>query len=229
MLKIHGVPISVHTRKVIVAALAKGVPFEVVPVVPVIPGNPPPNWRELSPTGRIPAITEGDFSLCDSAAICAYLERRYPVPALYPGEARDYARAIAMEHYAGDAIFRGVVHPLFHEVFVHPKVRNIPTNPKRIGEVLEQELPRVFGYLDGQPGDGWFVGASPSVADVAVASNLLTFQYIGFELDRARYPRLAAHFERTLRWPAMAEAVRREAEVVRSMGLRRDFLDAMAA
>lgn len=32
MLKIFGVPISVHTRKVIVAALAKGLPHEVVPV-----------------------------------------------------------------------------------------------------------------------------------------------------------------------------------------------------
>ena len=41
MLKILGVPVSVHTRKVIVAAQAKGLPFEVVPVVPVIPDNPP--------------------------------------------------------------------------------------------------------------------------------------------------------------------------------------------
>ncbi len=48
MLKIYGVPISVDTRKVIVAAIAKGLAHEVVPVVPVIPGNPPPNRRELS-------------------------------------------------------------------------------------------------------------------------------------------------------------------------------------
>ena len=55
MLRIYGVPISVHTRKVIVAAIAKGLAHEVVPVVPVIPDNPPPNWRELSPTGTPPA------------------------------------------------------------------------------------------------------------------------------------------------------------------------------
>ena len=57
MLKIYGVPISVHTRKVIVAALAKDLPHEVVPVVPVIPDNPPANWRQLSPTGKIPALS----------------------------------------------------------------------------------------------------------------------------------------------------------------------------
>ena len=43
MLKIYGVPISVHTRKVIVAALHKGLSFEVIPVVPVIPDKLPPN------------------------------------------------------------------------------------------------------------------------------------------------------------------------------------------
>ena len=63
MLKIYGTPVSVHTRKVIVAAIAKGIEYEVVPVVPVIPGNPPPNWRQLSATGRIPALADGDFTL----------------------------------------------------------------------------------------------------------------------------------------------------------------------
>lgn len=229
MLKIHGVPISVHTRKVIVAALAKAIPFEVVPVVPVIPGNPPPNWRGLSPTGKIPAITEGDFVLSDSSAICAYLERRHPQPALYPAEARECAQALALEQYAGDAIFRGVVHPLFHEVFVHPKVRNIPTDRARIDEVLQRAVPEVFGYLDGALAGAWFFGNAPGIADIAVASNLVTYQYIGFGLDRARYPRLSAHFERMLRFPAMAEALRRERPVVESMELRRDFLDAVAA
>ena len=37
MLTIHGVPVSVHTRKVIVAALHKGLAFEVNPVVPLGP------------------------------------------------------------------------------------------------------------------------------------------------------------------------------------------------
>src|SRR5688572_5800395 len=82
VLKIYGAPISVHTRKVIVVALAKGLPHEVVPVVPVIPGNPPPNWHQLSATGLIPALTDGDFTLADSAAICAYLERLRPDPSV---------------------------------------------------------------------------------------------------------------------------------------------------
>lgn len=37
MLRIYGVPISVHTRKVIVAAIEKELAYEIVPAVPVIP------------------------------------------------------------------------------------------------------------------------------------------------------------------------------------------------
>src|SRR6185503_5684085 len=100
MLKIYGVPISVHTRKAIVLALAKDLPHEVIPVVPVIPDNPPPNWRDLSPTGKIPALADGDFNVADSAAICAYLERLKPAPSFYPADARAYARTLSLEQYA---------------------------------------------------------------------------------------------------------------------------------
>jgi glutathione S-transferase len=218
MLKIYGVPISVHTRKAIVVALAKNLPHEVVPVVPVVPGNPPANWRELSPTGKIPALADGDFIVEDSAAICAYMERLQPKPSLYPQEPRAYARTLALEQYAG-TLFREVVHPLFHETIVHPKIRNIPTDVARVDDVLRYAVPEHFGYLDRLE---W--GPALTLDQVAVASNLITYQYIGFDPMRAEFPRLAAMFDRVLEHPAVAEAVRREQPVVESMGLQAGFL-----
>lgn len=67
MLKIHGVPFSAHTRKVIIAALEKGIPYEIVPVIPL---KPPPGWTELSALGLIPAIQDADIALADSSVIC---------------------------------------------------------------------------------------------------------------------------------------------------------------
>ena len=171
MLKIYGVPISVHTRKVIVVALAKDLPHEVVPVVPVIPDNPPANWRQLSPTGKIPALSDGDFTIADSAAICAYLERLSPEPPLYPQPARDYALALCLEQYAG-TLFREVVHPLFHETVVHPKMRGVATDQKRVDDVLNKAMPETFGYLDRVAGESFLAGKLMSIADIAVASNL---------------------------------------------------------
>jgi glutathione S-transferase len=145
--EIYGVPISVHTRKVIVVALAKDLPHEVVPVVPVIPDNPPANWRQLSPTGKIPALSDGDFRIAEPAAICAHLERLSPEPPLYPQPARDYALALCLEQYAG-TLFREVVHPLFHETVVHPKMRGVATDQKRVDDVLNKAMPETFGYLE---------------------------------------------------------------------------------
>jgi glutathione S-transferase len=225
MLKIYGIPISVHTRKVVVVALAKGLAYELVPVVPVVPGNPPANWREISPTGLIPALTDGDFTLADSAAICAYLERQHPQASVYPAAARDYATALALEQYAGK-LFAEVVRPLFHEVFVNPRIQQQPTDAQQVDAVLTHVLPEVFGHLDALAQGDYLAGDALSVADIAVVSNLITYQYIGFDLYRERYPRLAALFDRVVRHPAMREALAREREVVDSMGLRRDFLDA---
>jgi glutathione S-transferase len=222
MFKIYGVPVSVHTRKVIVVALAKGLAHEVIPVVPVIPDNPPANWRELSPTGKIPALTDGDFTVSDSAAICGYLERIHPAQPVYPSAPREFATALSLEQYAG-VLFREVVHPLFQETFVLPRIQQVATNQQRIEKVLTEAVPEMFGYLNDAIRGDYLVGDRVSVADFAVVSNLITFRYIGFDIDRVRFGRLAALFDRVLRHPAMAEALRRERPVVDSMGLTRDW------
>ena len=227
MLKIYGVPISVHTRKVVVNALHKELAYEVISVVPVIPGNPPPDWRTLSPTGLIPVLQDGDFTLGDSAAICAYLERRHPGRPLMPRDDRAHARALWFEQYAGGTVFASVVHPLFRETFVQPQVHKIRADQGKIDTVLTEVVPEVFGYLDSVAGDAFLAGAEPSLADVAVTSNLVTMQYIGFALDAARFPRLAGLFERTIAFPAMRQALRNEQPVVQSMGLQSDFLRAV--
>jgi glutathione S-transferase len=222
MLQIHGVPISVHTRKVIVAAIEKKLPYQINQVVPVIPGNPPPNWRTLSPTGLIPAISDGDFTLADSTAICAYLERIQPAPPLYPADAKTYARAVWFEQYAGGTVFRNVVHPLFREVFVQPNVNKVPADAAKIDAVLGTVVPEVFGYLESETGDGFLAGPEMSMADVAVVSNLITFRYIGFPLDALLYPKVSALFDRTILQPSMCRAVQQEQGAVQAMGLKND-------
>jgi glutathione S-transferase len=222
MLQIHGVLVSVHTRKVIVAAIEKELPYQINQVVPVIPGNPPPNWRALSPTGMIPAISDGDFTLADSTAICAYLERAHPQHPLYPTDAKAYARAMWLEQYAGGTVFRHVVHPLFHRVFVQPNVQKVPSDPAKIEAVVNSVVPEVFGYLESVAGDAFLAGSTMSMADVAVVSNLITFQYIGFSLDSAHYPKLSALFERVIMQPSMRKAVREEQGAVQAMGLNKD-------
>jgi glutathione S-transferase len=224
MMKIYGVPISVHTRKVIVVSKLKGLSYELVPVVPVIPGSLPPNWRELSPTGLIPVMQDGDFTLADSSAICAYLERTHPQVPVYPASAREHATALWFEQYASGTLFREIVQPLFHEIVVSPNIRQQPTDQLRVDDVMSRALPEVFGYLDSVCGNGYLAGPALSVADIAVASNLVNMQYLGFVLDRTRFAKLVGLFDRTIRHPAFLAALRAEQPAVAQMGLKGDFL-----
>jgi glutathione S-transferase len=226
MLKIYGVPISVHTRKVIIAAIEKKLPFEIDPVIPF---NPPAGWDRLSPTGKIPVVTVDDFELADSSVIAAYLEQTHPEPALYPRDAKERARTLWLEEYCDSTVFRDVVHGLFFQNVIRPKILQQPTDRTAIDAILTQALPKVFGYLESQMTDGYLVGKSLGIADIALACNLVNYHYLGYRIDAARYPKLERSFKRLCQHPSIATALRTEQPVAKNMGLDIGIVDSLAA
>jgi glutathione S-transferase len=229
MLKIYGAPISVHTRKAIVVANLKGLTYEVVPVVPVLANSLPPNWRDLSPAGLIPVLVDDQMSLADSTAICVYLDRAHPHVAVYPTDPRQLAQVLSLEAYAGDRLFRSVVRVLFNETVLGPKMKQQPTNRAVVSETLNTALPDIFGFLDQAAERNYLVGDALSMADIAVVSNLMNFQYCGFEIDRMKYRRLAALFDRVLAESAFQQALTDERTLADSLELNTKFLARRAA
>jgi glutathione S-transferase len=222
-MKIYGVPLSVHTRKVIVAARLKKIPFDLEIVIPVIPGNPPANWREISPTGLIPAIEDHDVCLADSTAIVCYLERKHPQPPLLPSNDKDYGSALFLDAWAGSELFRKVIHPIFHNQVVGPKIRNVPANRAMIDAAKDKAAPEAFGYLESLAPDGFLVGRTLTVADIAVVSNLILFHYLGHRIE-PRFPKLNAYFHRHIESPTLRDALAAEKLFVDQMGLDRSFM-----
>jgi glutathione S-transferase len=215
---------SVHTRKVILAARIKSIPLEVIPVVPVIPDNPPANWRSLSPTGLIPAIDDGGYVLADSTAILLYLERKVSEPSLLHAELGAYGRALFLDAWAGSELFRKVVHPLFHNQVVAPNIRKVAGDRVQVDVALNTAAPEAFAYLEGLDPGEFLVGGRISIADLAVVSNLIVFQYLGHRIDAGHFPRLHAYFRRHLEAPLMASVLDGERPFVDRLGLDRTFL-----
>ncbi len=62
----------------------------------------------FSPSGKVPALIDGDLTLWDSLAICEYLAETFPEAGLWPKEAkaRAVARAVSAEMHAGFATLR---------------------------------------------------------------------------------------------------------------------------
>lgn len=221
MLKIYGIPISVHTRKVIVAAIEKDLAYEVEPVIPF---NQPAGWDRLSPTGKIPVCTDGDLMLRDSSVICTYLERVHPGRRIYPEDTEALVQALWFEEYADGTIFREVVHGLFFQKIIQPNILKQKTDEAAIEAILNGALPKVFGYLEGAVGGEHLAGGRFSIADIGVVSNLINVHYLGFAIDPQRFPKLRAYFARQLRHPSIAAALRAEQPIAAAMGLKSGFV-----
>ena len=220
MITIYGVPISVHARKPIVTAIAKNIPHKVEPVIPF---DPPANWASLSPTGLIPAMQDGEFSVAESGAICLYLERKQPQPAILPVADRDYSRAMFWDGYAG-WMFRSLVQPLFFQKVINPVIFKGKTDQGAIDHLLREQRPKIFGYLESQMNGKFLVGAQLSLADIAIVSNLINYHYLSFDIDCGEYPKLAKYTEGILALEPMRKALAGEAPVAEQMGLDRKFL-----
>jgi glutathione S-transferase len=221
MLTIHGVPISVHTRKVILAAIEKGIPYRNEPVIPF---QPPAGWDKLSPTGKIPVVTlADDATLCDSSVICAYLEKAAPNPPLYPNEAKAFADALWLEEYADGTLFREVVHGLFFQQVIRPKLLNQATDAAAVAAILATAMPKCLTYLEGCVRGDFLVEGRFGIADIAVTSNLINLHYLGHAIDGKRWPRLQRSFDALLKRPSIRTALGNEMKVAAGMGLDLSF------
>lgn len=223
-MKLHGVPLSVHTRKVQLALRAKGVDHDLNVVIPMMPETLPANWHQISPTGLIPVMEDGDFTLPDSSAILQYLDLKYPSVPLIPARPKDRGKAIWIDAYLG-GFFREVMHPIFHQRVVAP-MRGAAPDPDLIDHVLSEVAPRYFGYLDNETRHNWLVGETFSIADIAVGANLVLLHYLGESVPAKLYPGLASYFRRLIAAPAFVEQLAAEKPFADQMGLSQASLAA---
>jgi glutathione S-transferase len=220
MLTIYGVPISVHVRKTLVTANLKGIEHKIDPVIPF---NPPPNWNALSPTGLIPAMQDGDITLAESTAICFYLERKKEAPAVLPADTNACSRVLFFDGYAGD-VFRRVIHGLFFQKIITPAILKGTTDQAVIDKILATTQPKAFEYLESQVGGKFLVGDSLTLADIGIVSNLINYQYLGFPIDKAKYPQLAKYTRGIVALEPFQRALSDEKPFAEQMGLERGFL-----
>jgi glutathione S-transferase len=225
MLTIYGVPLSVHTRKAVITAMHKSIEHKLEVVIPVVPDQPPANWSTLSPTGLIPLIEDGGNTLADSTAICLYLEKKYPSAPILPADAQQYGRALWFDAYAGGTLFRQVVHPLFHQIVVAPNINKVPTDQSAVNRVLNEVRPKIFSYLESEIDGKFLVGRSLTLADIAVASNFLVYQYCGMTIEADRFPKLARYLREIIGIDVFRKALELEKPFAEQMGLNRSFLN----
>ena len=210
---VYGVPISPFVRKVRVAMAEKGIAYDLDPVVPV---NVSPEYRKISPLGKVPAFRDGDKTLADSSVIIAYLERTHPNPPLYPSDPYEYARALWFEEYADGGLLTIIGPKIFFQKIVAPRFFNQKTDEAVVKKAVEEELPPMLDYLESQlaPGASTLVGKQFTVGDIGVASQFVNLSHAGYGVDTKRWPKLAAYLAAVHERPSFRPLIAEERKML---------------
>ncbi len=120
-----------------------------------------PEFLKINPMGKVPALQDGDATLAEAAAICAYVAERTPQAKLAP-PVGDPLRA----KYLYWLFFApGCIEPAMVQL-----ATKIEMNPVAAGW---GDAGRVFDVLDAALEKGpWLLGDTFSAADVAIGSAL---------------------------------------------------------
>lgn len=203
---LYGMRASPFVRKAIVVAAEKGIELEVVPAGF---GHGGEAFKIASPFAKMPALADGDFTLCDSSAIVAYWEALRPKPAMIPADPRARAKTIWFEEF-GDTILQPAGVKIVFNRMVGPLL-GMPVDAAVADAAEAHELPPLMDYIEtALASTGWLVGDGLTLADIAVACPLLTVAYCSETPFSTRWPGVRAWLDKLVARESVAGALAAE-------------------
>ena len=203
MITLYQFATSPFAEKVRRALNYKGLDFEVHEVAR--PRVAEGDYKHVSPTGKFPAIRDGDAVVWDSTDIVYHLEATHGGPSLIPSNARDAALAHAIEEWADESLYfyemtmrltwehnlaaaleefaqslPGVPKPQLTSLIVRAatqltEAQGVGRKPR---ERVVADVERHFGALDALlDGRAWLASEALSIADLAVVAQVNALRY----------------------------------------------------
>ena len=214
-MKIIGSFVSPYVRKVLACMNLKGLDYRVDPITPFF-GND--EFERVSPLRRIPVLVDGDFTISDSSAICAYLEEAFGGHPLLPADPKDRARARWLEEYADTRLGDLFIWGLFYQRIVRKAVWGEAADEERVAKTLSVDIPPALDYLESELPRSGFLFGGIGLADISIATFFRNASYAGFSVDTLRWPKLSRFVDRVLGHDCVAsllpfEDVQRNADI----------------
>lgn len=192
-MKLYGIPQS-RAARCLWALEETGLDYERVNTV-MRKDTGTPEFLAINPNGRVPALVDGDLTLCESLAINSYIARKAGGD-LAPKDAKETALAEQWSLWAMTETEKPCLRGLFHTL----GIMGYEKDPAIVAECME-ELDRPFKVIDAHLGqNAWLMGGRFTIADLNVAS-VLSWAKTG-QFDLSAYPNLAKWLDTCLARPA---------------------------
>jgi glutathione S-transferase len=197
-LTLYSGPLSMFGAKAQIAALEKGLDFNLVMVAyDSHHGYAPkhPEILRINPKRQVPVLVHGDVEIFDSTQIFEYLEDLQPEPPLWPREtqARARARARLLEHKSDEVYFPHII-----------RLMSLQKNLEDETAVAAIDAAtRYYAEMERQLANSDWLAGTYSFADIAFYMAALFGERQGAPVTTAT-PRLLAWRHRMMQRPAVS-------------------------
>jgi glutathione S-transferase len=220
--RLYSGPLSMFGAKAQIAALEKGVDFELI-MVPFemrrLYEPKHPDVLRINPKRQVPVLIHGDLEIFDSTQIFEYLEDLKPEPPLWPREKTARARARLLELKSDEVYFPHIIRLM--------GLQETPDDPAAVA--ARDGAARFYAAMEAQLAGRNHLAGDYSYADIAFYMAQLFGARMGAPIT-ADMQNLFAWRERVSARPAVRQVVRPMAAYLVSQGRKLpDFLAAIAA
>lgn len=199
-IQIFGLSLSQPCRAVLWLLEMENVPYDCIPASPLDGSMQTKEFVALSPTGTIPVIKDGEFSIGESVAIMGYLCDKYGWEKWYPKELKMRSQVDEYLHWhhrgARNATARAFWF-LIKQVLVM-KTETDAENFAKLPQVLNSFLPNIVRFL----GNKKYIASEnePTIADIACYCELDQIELLNL-FDFSEYPTVQQWLDRMKQLP----------------------------
>jgi glutathione S-transferase len=190
MLTLYDNPFSPFARKVRMVLQLKGIAFRSVDALALTEHE---RLRAVNPRAEVPVLVDGDVTVVGSADIVAYLDDRFPSPAVMPASPELRAKARAWQRIA-DGVLDAIIHDI--SLWTWPTHARTDQPPPGLLEAGRRDLEKVLALLEEALDGSGFVCGALSIADLALLPHVSSLRLLGVGLDA--FPKVAG-WNRTMR------------------------------
>lgn len=163
-MKLLGAIASPYVTRALMFARLKGVELPLEP----IPGGSPtgPEYRALTPIGKMPTLVVGERVIAESEVICEYIEDTHPEPSGLPADALGRATSRLISRIT-DLYVAPHTSTMFRQM--NPQGRD-----QDVVDATKAEFDKAFGYLEHfMEGGPFCVGNAPTLGDCSLAPYMM--------------------------------------------------------
>jgi glutathione S-transferase len=175
MHRLYHFPLSPFSRKVRLVLAEKKIDVE---LVEERYWEARPDFQRINPAGKVPVLRTDKITICESNAICEYLDETVPEPSLIPQNPEDRAEMRRLVYWFDDKFYREVTLNLLGERLQkkitgggHPDSKNVKQGSVKI----KYHLDYMHYLLDRRR---WLAGDRLTMADFSAAAQISCLDYI---------------------------------------------------